>query len=534
MAAENKPFRLPLVADPQNRDTTSLRDAKLINGYIEKQGESEVWVYKRPGFQSTTGGSASPGTGRGVSNWQGNLYSVVGTSLYKNGTAVGSGITGTGMCSFDSTMGGTPTFFVNDGTVGGYYTYNTTAGFATVAAGSDQTYLCDPTLGTVDVYTASTVGLAAGYPISGVGIPAGTTITSITDANYFTISNLATASGYANMVVTLPGPPAISVKGTTYIDGTMYLMTPGAVLRGSAFNDLTNWDPINSILAQAEPDPGVALAKQLVYAVAFNQWTTEVFYDAGNSPGSPLSPVQGALIPIGCRHANTVRELGGSLFWVGQTRNGSVSVMQMDGLKAQTVSTPAVERLLQAATWTSGNVYSWSAMFNGHKFYAVTLTAANLTLVFDTQSRSWSQWQDVNGNYLPFVDSTFGTSGQAVFQHETNGGLYAMSATVTLDGSDWITLDLYTPNFAGETKVRKVVKTMGIVADQTSGSTLQVRVSDDDYQTWSNFRVFDLGQIRPRLINCGTFRRRAFHFRHSSPVPLRIKAVELQVELGTL
>jgi len=59
-------------------------------------------------------------------------------------------------------------------------------------------------------------------------------------------------------------------------------------------------------------------------------------------------------------------------------------------------------------------------------------------------------------------------------------------------------------------------------------------VSDDDYQTWSNFREVDLSKNRPMLTNCGTFRRRAYHFRHQSNTPLRIQAVELMIDLGTL
>ena len=80
----------------------------------------------------------------------------------------------------------------------------------------------------------------------------------------------------------------------------------------------------------------------------------------------------------------------------------------------------------------------------------------------------------------------------------------------------------------------KYLHSMDFVADQTAGSTLMVRKTDDDYQTWSNPRMVDLGTHRPRLISNGSFRRRAYHFRHACNTALRIKAVELQLDIGTL
>ena len=88
--------------------------------------------------------------------------------------------------------------------------------------------------------------------------------------------------------------PTAFVKGWSYLDGTPYVMTAAAAIQGGGINDPVNWDALNVIIAQIEPDAGVALAKQLVYTVALKQWTTETFYDAANATGSPLGTVQGA------------------------------------------------------------------------------------------------------------------------------------------------------------------------------------------------------------------------------------------------
>lgn len=337
----------------------------------------------------------------------------------------------------------------------------------------------------------------------------GTTLTQITDGDF----------------------PAAFVKGWCYLDGTTYVMTAKAAIQGSAINDPTSWDPTNSLIAQIEPDQGVALSKQLVYAIAHKQWTTEVFYDAGNGTGSPLGSEQGAKVNWGCVSADSVQEIDGILFWVATNRTASVSVLMMDNLKAEPISPPPVERLLERDDFSK--VYSFTIKFRGHRLYVLTLPNNNLTLVFDYTTRAWHRWTDVNGNYFPFVAASYDSSLVHYLQHESNGSIYFMGEYINDDGAI-ITCDIYTPNFSGGTSRRKLLNQMRFIADQTPGSILQVRKSDDDYQTWSNFRRVDLNQKVPTLSNCGTFTRRAHHLRHACNTPFRMSAVDLQIELGTL
>lgn len=326
--------------------------------------------------------------------------------------------------------------------------------------------------------------------------------------------------------------PTSAVKGSAYLDGTVYVMTPKAVIDGSGINDPTSWDPLNSLVAQIEPDGGVFLSKQLVYVIAFKQWSVEVFYDAGNAAGSPLGTVQGAKVSIGCRHQDSVQNLEGTLYWIAQARGGGLSVWAMDSLKAQQVSPPAIDRLLQQADFAT--VRSWTARIVGHKLYAITLVSSNLTLVYDATSRRWYQWTDANGNYLPIVGSSVTEDQQTLLQHESSGVVYKLEMTNYTDAGSAIVFDLYTPNYDGGTRKLKYLHSIDFVADQTVGSLLSVRNSDDDYQSWTNFRQVDLSRKRPRLTQCGSFRRRAYHLRHVANTPLRIRALELQLDLGEL
>ena len=466
------PKRLPLIVEPANRSEDTDKDAKLINGYVEHNTKTdEWWVYKRPGMLQT--GATKSGVGRGVYNWQGDIYAIFGATLYKNGTSIGTVNTAGGVYRFDSTLGATPKMQLGNGIVG--YNWD------------------------------------------------GTTLVQVVGAN-FPGNTYATAGvkGWAYL------------DGTTYVlDRAAYMHGSDTV---AGMNAPEQWtDVLNILGAQIEPDRGVFLAKQLVYVLALKEWSTEVFYDALNPIGAlPLAPVQGAKINYGCINADLVQEIDGSLLWAATNRSSAVQVILVENLKPTVVSTKAIERLLGEADFTS--VASFGIKYEGHRFYGITLKNDNLTLVYDLTDQMWAQWTDTDGNYFPIVSSTFSTTAGRILQHETNGKLYLLDSEYPTDDGDTITFDLYSPNFDGGVRRRKQMTMLEFIGDLTPGSQLQVRTNDADYDPtkWTNYRLVDMNVRRPLLINCGTFVRRATHIRHQCATRLRIQGVEMQLDIGTL
>ncbi len=330
--------------------------------------------------------------------------------------------------------------------------------------------------------------------------------------------------------------PLQSVKGIAYLDGTTYVMENTASIRGdAALNDPTDWsDVTNRITAQIEADGGVFLASQLVYVIAIGQWSTEVFYDALNQTGSPLGPVQGAKINYGCVNQDSVQEIDGALLWLATNRSAAIQVLMVDQLKPQLVSTKPIERLLSAVNTTV--VHSFGLKYAGHRWYGVSFPLSDLTLVYDLTEQRWAQWTDANGSYWPIIATSYQSDTTNVLQHRTNGKLYLFDSSFTTDDGDVIEVDIYTPNFDGGTRRRKQLGGIEFLADQVEGSVLNVRHNDRDYarDAWSNFRRVDLSQRKPTLMNNGTFVRRAYHLRHKCETRLRIQAVEMQLDIGTL
>lgn len=332
-----------------------------------------------------------------------------------------------------------------------------------------------------------------------------------------------------------PDFPPVAVKGWAYLNGFSYVMTSHAVIQQSQLNDVdspTSWGAADFITAQIEPDNGVFLSKQLVYVVALKQWTIEYFFDAGNETGSSLGPVQGMKVNYGCASGDSVQRINDTLLFLCTSQSATNQIAMLYQGQITIVSTPAIDRLLATINLTP--VYSWQVAMNGHSFYVITFKNSNLTLAYDINQDTWCQWTDKDGNYLPIVSSTYNIDGKHVLQHESNGKLYFMDSAFYNDDGDEIVVDIITPIFDGGTYNRKHLNRLRIIGDQQPGSYLDIKYSDNDYQTWSTFRRVELSKREPTIRQLGTFSKRAFHLQHRANTPFRIKALEGSFDIGVL
>lgn len=470
------PKRLPLIVEPENRDNTTNKDAKLVNAYVDRRKDGGVDVYRRPGQIVFGNPSGASHPGQGAFYWNHAVYSIFNGTLYKNlvATTLTGMDTSNGVYSFSSIMGATPKLVMQNG-IQGYAFDDVNGGSATLHS------------------------LSPSYP-------------------QFTVKGLCFLDG--------------TMYVTQHFFGTS--ITP-AVIWGSGINDVTTpniWDPLNFITAQIEPDSGVYTAKQLVYVVCMKEWTTEFFFDAGNATGSPLQAAENLQIAYGCATGDSVQTIAEVLFWISTNREASNQVVMMDHMQLRVISDSAIDRLLNQADLTI--VYSWQVKLNGHSFYVMTIKNANITMAYDINTGMWEQWTDVNGNYMPIVCSCRDGAGHHILQHETNGNLYYMDSAYTDDAGLLIPVTIITPNYDAETVRVKQLSMMFFHGDRNIGSSIQVSWSDDDYITWSTPRAVDMGQNKPRLPDCGTFQRRAFKIQVLNNAAFRMRSIELQYDVGVL
>lgn len=341
----------------------------------------------------------------------------------------------------------------------------------------------------------------------------GTTLTAISSANY----------------------PATTVPGVQYLDGYFVVLTIDNKVVSSSQNDPSTWASTDFLVANIDPSAAVFLGKQLNYLMVLQSQGIEFFYDAGNpSPGSPFGSVPNAFFPIGCASAGSVAALDTSVIWMSQSKSLGRGIMAMSGYQPQKISDQAVEKVLNADALTG--VYAYGLKTQGHYFYVLTLTASNVTLVYDFASQSWSEWTSYNGtaeNYFSPVMTTL---------HQNANLLLDISSGVISNADPTVYQDLTQPIYLRSrldpmdfgTSARKTLSSLDIHGDQVAGSTLQIRWSDDDYKTYSNYATIDMSQLRKYTYRLGQFRRRAFEMLHTANTPFRASRIELDMDVGEL
>jgi hypothetical protein len=311
------------------------------------------------------------------------------------------------------------------------------------------------------------------------------------------------------------------------------MAAPSGLIQGSDLDAPRHWDPLNTIYAYAVNEGSVAIAKQLSTIILLKESSAEFFRDAGTSP-APLARVEGLLLNTGCQDAHSVRAAGDVLIWSARLAVDQRAIWMIHKMQAKEVSTPAVRRIVSAAaTGVNENVVQYGMTFSvgGHTLYVLKVPSGPAP-VYDITAGIWYYWTALGEDHWPFVAAATGTDGTVYLQHETNGKIYKFDSTVFTDDSLPIDMDIIPPSYDGSTRKTKYCISTTVNADLVEGSELKLRVSDDDQQTWTDWRRFDLGHPRPRIERCGSFTRRHYHFRHSAPTACRLHEVELEIMEG--
>lgn len=251
------------------------------------------------------------------------------------------------------------------------------------------------------------------------------TLTQVTDADY----------------------PATTVPGSAYLDGYFFVMTTAGEIYNSALENPLSWGALDFISAEIEPDDAVALAKHQNYVVALKSTTTELFYDAANSSGSPLARLSNAAIQVGCANGYSIAALDAGLFFLSKFRSNQKSVhyFPKDGIQPVEIASPSIKRILTAAD--TSTVHCFAAQLNGHSFYVVTLPTEGMTLAYDLTTQTWSQW-------------TFGTAKSPVTISSLTQSEGVATATATAHGfadGDPVTIAGATPSgYNGDVNIKYV------------------------------------------------------------------------------
>lgn len=303
--------------------------------------------------------------------------------------------------------------------------------------------------------------------------------------------------------------------GIAHMDSYVFALNENGQVCHSGIRNPLTWSILDVINAESYSDGGVAIFRHLNYIGVLGNKTTQFFYDAANSSGSVLSPVDGAIQMVGCANARTLCEMRGVQFFVSDA-GAAYLIAEM---RPKRVSTPQIERVLIGATLT--DAYAFGFEYDGHSLFVLTMPTSNKTLAYDISADEWLQIQDGSGNYWPYVNSA--TDGTTVYLQGTNGTTYKISGRQ--DAGANYTMTARTPKTDFGQPGHKRHPFMEVFADKVNGN-LDVRYTDDDFSTWSTARNLSLnGRCQSR--NWGRFSQRAYEFSYTGSSDLRLYEVEM-------
>jgi hypothetical protein len=531
--------RVDFVINPIQRSGSLLnKDAKLVNMMVEvvetpNNTNQRIFVKSRPGLALAY--TTVAGVGRGCYYWVvsgvGYVISVVGSSVYSNGTFLQTITTSTGPCGFTEHVSstGTATLVMLDGTKGYVFTTPTTAGTAI----DDTAEAVWTTVTSIALNARRRPTAANGYIYTAT--VAGTT--AVAQPTWPTTVGATVVDGTVTWTCGICNFPTPHIPMPVFLDGYLFVAKANTQdIYNSDLDQPTLWTPGDFISAEMYPDKIIALSKNNNYVYAVGSNSVEYFYDAGVASGSPLARHDSAVQQFGTAAPATVVQTEKEVIMVGETGNGGHTIWTIDGFKENEVGTPAIRGILRAEGANLVNAAAHCTRVSGHKLYIINLTTN--TLVYDFDTKMWSYWNSGATGALAFVGKwgTDGPNGMAYIQHATDGDIYTISEDYHTDHGDTFMCQIITPKYDFDTFNAKFMSRFTLIGDVPTtsgvGNTLQVSWSDDDYKTWITDRDLSFDNDFPCIAQLGRFRRRAFRVNYSQPYLLRLEAFEVDINKG--
>lgn len=324
-----------------------------------------------------------------------------------------------------------------------------------------------------------------------------------------------------------------------HMDGYAFIMDATSRIWNSDVNSLANWTATSFITKGIQIDSPVGLARLNLKLLAFGQESVEVFYNAGNTTGSPLGRISNLAANIGLvatvRNATSNAVGGGThyyatlenrIYFVGSRSGVSESSISkncglyaFDGSEFGKVSTGYIDKILSEKS-SNNSIYSVNVVsIQGQSGIAVCLSVPSAStqrsLVFFPEWKEWFEWTStifspVNGGgyHLGIVQPQKLFTFAATDNWQDNGTSYQ-----------------YFSQFKLPTKgsPRNVLNMYGVDADTArTANDLTVEISRDDCVSFSTLGTIDLTQDRKVLFRGGAFRNAHIRLGNTNAVETRI------------
>jgi len=321
-------------------------------------------------------------------------------------------------------------------------------------------------------------------------------------------------------------------RSICFIAGRFVVDDPGSPgrFRWSGVYDYTDWNPLNFATAEANPDPLMQVFERGGELLLFGNRTLEFWQPSGDS--NVFVRVGGSGIDWGLAIFDTPRKANDSVLFLGRNLGGQPQVCKLDGYTVRVVSTPDVEKRMNAAITAGAFITTSVVTHSGHTWYIVN--CADTSFAYDLSTNLWDEWQTTD----PVTGQPGRWAGQYSSQYRNtsivtdyrDGRVYYLDADRYTDDTTPIVRELISRHaFVNLERMTlwelqlDLEGGVGISTGQGSDPQIMMRISKDGGHTWSSERwrgIGPQGQYRKRVVwrKLGVSDDWVFHFRVSDPV----------------
>lgn len=256
--------------------------------------------------------------------------------------------------------------------------------------------------------------------------------------------------------------------------------------------DYSDWPVNNQAQDQDLPDPIVGQENIAGDLWSFNSESTEIWQATGGAETTAFAKLPGARIPFGLAGRSAIAQFGGGAMLLAHTRQ----VMGTSGYDMTPVPNPALEEALKSLSVSELRDSSgWSYRTPGKEFWGINASLPT-GHVFDSETGLWHERAKFGASMYD-IDFACAAFGKVFVASRQTNKVWSLEEDVYTDAGDPIVRDMtvHIPS-VGEVPVNRLVfdiitRDVPITGDGSSPA-MRVRVSNDNGETWSEFRTLSL------------------------------------------
>jgi len=293
--------------------------------------------------------------------------------------------------------------------------------------------------------------------------------------------------------------------------------------------DGMQWNALQFSLKDSAPDNVVACDVIDGQIILWGEQSIEFWQDAGTFP-FPMTRLNGSTLSYGLAGIYSRARVGDSIYFLGQTPQGTMQVYSMIDFSIEQVSTRAIEHIISGLT-VAEDAIGLSYIVDGHFMYQLTFPSSNLSLLYDTTTKAWSQVQ--TGLSPGRHQAQFGI----VFKNKNyvtdfaSGKIYELKTDYYYEEGDAILREVDTRHIWSDGDVFTIGE---LWLDMETGSGTQIgqgknpqimlQVSKDGGRTFGSPMPANIGKVGDYLARVswrriGSARDFVFKFTMTDPVP---------------